>query len=1125
MGLTKLAIKNYITVFILVFITFVVGLQSYIALPREGPPDIKIPVVVVVVPYFGVSAKDIETLVTIPLEKELKDLDDVKDIDSTSAESASNIVIEFEPNVNIDDALVDVREKVDRAKVEMPSGIEEPVIQEVSFSDQPIMFVNIGGDMSLTQLKQVAEDLKDRIEVVPGVIEVELTGGLEREIQVVVDPDRLDYYKLSLNAIVGALQNQNVNVPGGPVDVGNLKYLVRVPGEFTSVQEIEDIVVKSPRGNPVYLRDVAEVVDGFEDRSTYSRLNGNEAVTLSIKKRAGENLVGIAASVKELIETERQTYPDLTYSITNDQSIFVRDMLVDLQNNMITAFLLVSIVLFFALGARSASLVGMSIPLAMLMSMTVLQFMGTTLNFMVLFALIVALGMLVDNSLVIVEGAYRLMQEGTPRVEASIQASKELGAPLISSTMTTLAAFVPLMFWPGVTGEFMSYFPLLLIIALSSSLFIGIVINPVFTSRFMKLRKPSKRKPQGSGHDGPIIQFYQRILTVAVRHRYITIALTFGLFVGTIATYGQLGKGVIFFSQEDPSVYTIEVRAPEGTQVEITNEIAKQVEGFVEKYREGNIKNVITNVGSPAQSGEPGGGGGGGSGYSHIANITLDFENINTRKRSSKAVAEDIRSELKVLSGVEVKLNEQSNGPPAGSPVAVKLTGISLNELERLTEEIKDVMVKVPGVVDLRDNFENNKPELVVEVDRAKASMLKLNPQSIGNTLRIAINGLEASDYREFDEEYDIRVRLKESARSSIEDVANLNITNSDDALIPLKSVALVETRNGAGAIRRTDQKRTVTISSNVEGRLANDVLMDVSKALEKEIKLPPGYQIKYGGEQEEQQEAQAFLSKAFLMAVMFIFLILVTQFNSFILPMIILSTVILSIMGVLMGQMITGTPFSIILSGLGVISLAGIVVNNGIVMIDYIELLKKQGYSAYDAVIQAGIVRLRPVFLTAFTTFLSLVPALVGISLDFTNFTIGATGETSRLFTPLSIALAYGLMISTVLTLVFVPALYMVIDHLRNWGHEMSVKMRKRLSKTSTAALDSAPSITGVAGNDSQDGLPMDPLALRDAYEAHESHRFAQQHYGQASPASGATALQAPPKQQADAENRTDES
>lgn len=1082
MGLTKLAIRNSVTVFILVFIAFVVGLQSYFALPREGAPDIKIPVVVVSVPYFGVSSRDIESLVTIPLEKELKELDDVKKITSTSAESASAVVIEFQPNVVIDDALNDVRDKVDLAKPDMPSGIEDPVIMEISFSDQPIMFVNIAGDVGLTSLKQIGEDLEDEIEQIPGVLQVDLTGGLEREIQVRVDPDRLDYYGLSLNKVVTSLQSQNVNIPGGSVKMGDIKYLVRVPGEFTSVQEIENIVLKAPQGHPIYLRDVAKVVDSYKDQNTYSRLDDREAVTLAVKKRAGKNLIKIADDIQALVKVQRKKYPELTYTVTNDQSDFVRNILHDLQNNMITSFVLVSLVLFFALGALNASFVGMSIPLAMVMAMSILQILGITLNFIVLFALIVALGMLVDNSVVIVEGTYRLMQEGAPREEASIQASKELGGPLISSTLTTLAAFAPLLFWPGVTGEFMGYFPKLLIITLSASLFIAIVINPVFTARYMRLRKP-KKNPRPNH----FMRGYVWVLKTAVRWRYLTVGLTMLLFVLTMMAYGKLGKGVIFFSNEDPRAYTIEVRAPEGTRVEKTNKLAKQVEAVIEKYRKGNIKFVITNVGSSGQSTRPGGGGGG-EGYSHIANITIDFNELEDRKRSSRAVAEDIRADLQKMVGAEFKLTEQANGPPAGAPVSVQLAGTDLDELANLTNQIKDIMVKIPGVVDLRDDFNLNKPELDVEVDRAKASVLKLDPMAIGNTLRTAINGTEASKYREFDEEYDIRVRLDEDSRSAIEDVANLNIANKDDDLIPLKTVAKVESRNGAGAIRHLDTDRTVSIESNVEGRLANDVLKDVAAALKKQVVLPPGYKITYGGEQEEQKAAGAFLSKAFVMAVMFIFLILVTQFNSFVLPAIILTTVILSIMGVLMGQMVTGTPFSVILSGLGVVSLAGIVVNNGIVLIDYVELLKNQGYSAHDAVIQAGVVRLRPVFLTAFTTFLSLVPSLAGFSLDFLTMRITPIGATSRMFLPLSISIAYGLMVSTILTLVFVPSLYMIVDQLRGVGFRLWRKLRSALGRGHEKILAVAPAITGLAGDDDPDG-PLDSQALLAAYDA-LSHR-----------------------------------
>lgn len=1083
MRLTSLAIKNSITVFILVFIAFVIGLQSYFSLPREGAPDIQIPIVVVSTPYFGVASKDIETLVTIPLEKKLKELSDVKEITSTSAESASAITIEFEPDINIDDALQKVRDKVDLAKPDIPADAEEPVIIEINFSDFPIMFISMAGDIGVNALKTVGETIEDDIESIQGVLEVDLVGGLEREIKVIVDADRLDAYGLSFNSVSNALQAQNINVPGGSINVGDVRYLVRIPGEFESVSEIENIVVKAPGGNPIYLRDVATVIDGFEDRNTYARLNGTESLTLSVQKRSGANIIEIADAIKAMIAEKRKQHPDLTFTITTDNSDFIRDILKDLQNNMITGFLLVVIVLFFALGFLNATFVGIAIPLAMMITFASLSALGITLNFIVLFAIIVAQGLLVDNSVVIVEGAYRLMQEGTPREDASLQSSAELGGPLISSTLTTLAAFLPLLFWPGVTGEFMSYFPKLLIIALSASLFIAVVINPVFSANFMKLRKGGYKSTEGEVTNG-FMKAYVSILKTAVRFRYLTVAASVGAFILTIVVYTQLGQGVIFFSQEDPAVAFVEIKAPEGTRVEVTNDIARQVEAIAEKYREGNIEYITVNVGSPGQS-QPGGGGGGGEGsaYSHVAQVTMDFVDAQERKRSSKDIMKDIREELKTLAGAEFEIKEQENGPPAGAPVAVELIGEDLDELDRLTNEIKAIMEKVPGVVDLRDNFNYSKPELTIAVDRSKASLLKLDPLTIGNTLRTAINGSTASKFRELDEEYDITVRLAENRRRAVEDVAQINIANRDDDAIPLTSVASIETRSGAGSIRRKDSERTVTIESNADGRLATEVLADVEKSINENLNLPPGYQIKYGGEQEDRKESSEFLGRAFLFAVMMIFLILVTQFNSFFLPVIILSTVILSIMGVLIGQMITQTPFSIILSGLGVISLAGIVVNNGIVLIDYIELLKKQGYSAYDAVIQAGIVRVRPVILTASTTLLSLIPSLAGFSIDFTTMTVGPTGETTKLFDPLSIAIGYGLFISTVLTLVFVPSLYMIVDNLRNTSARLSKKALKRVNTRPEDALMQAPPVTGVAGQDDEQ-RPVDKHIVSSAYE-----------------------------------------
>lgn len=1027
MKITNWAIRNATTVFILVFITVILGLNSYLVVPKEAAPDVKIPILIVTVPYIGVSSEDIETLVTIPLEKKLKELSNVRSIKSTSAEGASMTTIEFEPNVDLDQAFQKVRDKVDLAKPELPKDVEEPVILEVNISEFPIMFVNVSGDAGLVKLKQIADELEDEIEQIQGVLDVNVVGGLKREIKVIVDADRLDAYGLAFNDVINAIQTENVNIPGGSIQLGNVKYLVRIPGEFTTVSEIENIVVKAPQGRPVYLRDIASVVDGYKDRETYARLNGAESVSLSIQKRIGENIIQLSDAVKKIVAKKQAEVPSgIQIVITSDQSTFVRSIVSDLENNIITGLLLVIVVLFFTMGLLNATFVGLAIPLSMLITFVMIEAMGLTMNMVVLFSLVVALGMVVDNAIVLVESIYRLMQEGMERHEAAKKAAAELGIPMLTSTLTTLAAFFPLLFWPGTIGDFMKYLPMVLIITLSASLFVATVINPVFASRFMVVRQGDfveKGKLRS-----PWLQVYRKFLLLAVRFKYLTVGSALILLVLSFVVYAKFGRGAIFFSQAEPSNAFVSIKCPEGTRVEVTNRLTEQVEAIVNKYKD-NMDFVIANVGTANQSEGPGGGGEGS--YSHLGRVSIDFVDLEKRTRSSKLILDEIRNELKTLTGAEFEVGEQQQGPPTGAPISIDISGPDFNILEQLRQEVRQVLEKIPGVVDVRDNFSTGKPEVQIRVDRAKASLVKLNTATIANTVRTAINGTDVSNFRELDEEYDIIVRLQENQRQAIEDIGRLKIANKDGEQIPISMVASIETTGGVGSIRRKNSARTVTVEANVQGRVSGAVIADVEKILKKKS-LPVGYTISFGGEQEDRKETSAFLGKAFIMVLLMIFLIMVIQFNSFILPLIIMSTIVLSIAGVLYGLVLTQSPFSIVLTGLAVVSLAGVVVNNGIILIDYIQILRQQGLSAHEAVIHAGLTRLRPVMLTASTTILGLIPTALGIGINFRTLSLSIGVESSQLWFSMAIGIISGLTFSTLLTLIVVPAMYMIVDSIR---------------------------------------------------------------------------------------------
>jgi CzcA family heavy metal efflux pump len=1018
MLISNAAIDRRSTVFALMWIIVITGIYSYIILPRESTPDITIPVVLVVTPYEGVTPEDIENLITHPLERKLKGLKDVEKMSSVSAEGSSMITIEFVPDIDIDNALQRVRDKVDQARRDLPNDLEnDPSILEINLSEFPILMVAVSGRGEETLLKQVAEELSDRIEQIGGVLDVVMTGGRERQIRVEFDPERLFAYRLAISEVMRAIQRENVNIPGGSIDIGQGKYMLRVPGEFSHPAEIDNLVLAERNGQLIYFKDVARIVDGFEDRLSHARVNGQQTVSLAIKKRTGANIIEVADQVFALLETAKNELPPgIELAVTLNQSKDIRRMVAELENNIITGLILVVLVLFMFLGWRNSFFVALAIPFSMLISFAVLNFLGMTLNMVVLFSLILALGMLVDNAIVMVENVYRHMQHGKPSRQAAKMAAAEVGWPIISSTLTTLCAFFPMIFWPGIMGEFMKFLPLTLIITLSASLFVALVVNPTLCGHFMVLGKKQlevKRQPR-------ILNFYQSILEFSLRHRILVVMTSFVLLGAIVVFYGALGHGVELFPTTEPNRAFIEIKLPEGTNLKTSDELARRVEKFVSL--EPDVRFAITEVGTAGNDS-----GGGQSVQSNMAKITLDFVERDARHQSSIEVLNRLRRAIEPLAGAEFKVERQKEGPPTGPPVSVEISGPKIEILEQLVAEVRARIVDVPGLVDLKDDFAKAKPEISIWVDREKASLLNLSTAEIAEMVKAAISGSKLGVYREGEDEYDIVVRLPAERRDSLEAVENLLIPARDGSPVPLSTVASMRLGTGFGSIRHIDQKRVITISADAMGRNSNEVLQEVQQRIAS-LPIPPGYQINYSGEQEEQQKATAFLSKAFVGAILLIMLVLVTQFNSVLQTLIVMSSVVLSLTGVFLGLMITATPFGIIMTGIGVISLAGVVVNNAIVLIDYINQLLKEGLEFNAALVRAGMVRFRPVLLTAATTILGLLPMALGCSFDFTNFTWVIGGESAEWWGPMAVAVIFGLAFATILTLVVVPILYSLL-------------------------------------------------------------------------------------------------
>jgi len=1022
MLLTDLAIKNRTTVAVLGLIIILMGGYSYLTLPREAAPDIPIPFILVTTIYEGVSPEDMETSVTMKIEKELNGMRGVEEITSSSTEGMSLISVEFAPDVPSEVALQRVRDRVDLAKGELPMDAEEPMIKEINFAELPIMLISLSGEVSPVQLKEVADDVQDALESVPGVLKVEITGDLEPEIRLEFDPDRVASYNLTIPEILALIPSENVNISAGGLETEGTKFNVRIPAEFVTPEEVDHLLLTVRDGKPIYLSDVAKVNYMFKDRSSYSRLDGIPNITLSITKRVGANAVQVSDYIKVVIDKARQQAKGmLKFDITFDMSKYVRNIVADLENNIFSALVLVTAVLLLFLGWRPSSIVAMIIPLSMLITFFLVQMLDYTLNMVVLFGLMLVLGMLVDNAIVIVENIFRHLQLGYSRIEAAILGARQVAWPVTTSTFTTVCAFLPLMFWPGIIGDFMKYLPITLTLGLLASLFVGLVFNPAICSVWAG-RSPT---PRQTNHW--FIRSYSRLLHAGLNNPGLTLFLAFCLLVALGTLYGKIGKGVEFFPEGDPERAMIGIRAPQGTNIHETDRIAYLIEDRIQPYKPW-LKHVITNVGS----------GGGGSmnlmastGGPHLANITLVFHDFVERERPSVEIIAEVRKAIADIAGAEIRVEKEEEGPPTGAAVTVRVIGEDFKTLERVSEQAKRTIADVPNIVNLRSDLEATRPELAFIVDRRVAMLLGVNTATVGNFLKMAIFGTKVGTYREFNDEYDITVRLPLAERINIDDMYRLQIPNAAGVAIQLSSLGKFEYQGGFGTINRVDRKRVVTLTANAEGRLGTEVLSDVQKRLEK-LELPPGYEIRYAGEKEEQDKAQAFLSKAFGIALLLVTMVLVIQFNSLLVPLIIMTTVVLSLIGALMGLLICDLPFGIIMTGIGVIGLAGVVVNNAIVLLAYTRQLQAQGMDLLEAAAEAGVTRLRPVMLTAMTTITGLIPMAVGISFDIHTLTWATRSESTQWWRNMAVVVIFGLAFATMLTLVVVPSLYVMLNRLR---------------------------------------------------------------------------------------------
>ena len=1135
-GLSSWAINNKTTIYVMMAIILFLGISAYFSMPRENFPEIKETKIYVSSVFPGNTAEDIEKFITTPLEDKLKTLSNVVKINSTSQEDVSSIVIEFDEDIDVEFAKQKVKDEIETetSGEDWPifNGAKvEPNVFALSMSEEiPILNINISGDYPIGKLKEYGEYLEDEIENLPEIKKVDIRGAQIREVEVAVDIYKMMAAKVSFNDVIGAINNGNITMSAGNLIASGQRRTIRVIGEITDPSDLENFVVKSDNGSPIYLKNIAAVYFKEKERTTYAREFGNPVVMLDVKKRVGKNMVAAAEKIKVIVEkAKKDIFPsNLKVTIANDQSSKTIGQVDDLVNNILFGIILVVTVLMFFLGFKNALFVGFAIPMSMFMSLMILNYLGYTMNTMILFGLIMGLGMLVDNGIVVVENVYRLMdEEGIPRIEAAKQGISEIAIPIIISTATTIAAFIPLGLWPGVMGEFMIYLPITLSVVLGSSLFVAIFFNSVMVSQFMTIEDndmPLKKiitlsifitgigflillfggvyKALGSVMIFTAImlwvyrfglrkianrfqtntipkweRIYEKILRGALKG-YMPYLLTIGTVILLIISFSGFGYSIgtqrtkiEFFPDNTPNQIIVYVEYPQGTDIEKTNIITKEIEDRVygilddAEYTDGVynflIESVVSQVGEGA--GNPQTDGGSTAEMPNRGKITASMREYKYRRGAdSELLRQKVQEALVgIFPGVLISVEKDANGPPAGAPINIEIEGPDYAELILVAEKMREFIntKNIAGIDELKIDVNKSKPSVQVEIDRQKAGELGVSAGQVGQILRNSIFGSKAGIYKENGDDYDIYVRFNKEDRYSTSALFDQNIIFRDAASgkikeIPISVIATQKNSSGFSAIKHKDSKRVVTVYSALAPGYtdAGAIVSNIRDEMKNFAKLPSDIKIDYTGQIEEQEKQMSFLLGAFFSGLGLIFLILIFQFNSVSKPAIIMLAIFLSLIGVFGGIVITGSAFVIMMTMMGIISLAGIVVNNGVVLLDYTQLLIDRKMIAKgmddndlltadnvkESIIEGGRARLRPVLLTAITTILGLIPLAIGFNINFFtlfsefNPNIYFGGDNVMFWGPLAWTVIYGLIVATFLTLVIVPILFFITHKIK---------------------------------------------------------------------------------------------
>lgn len=1123
MNLIDYAISHARVFFGILIFIIAAGSSTYISIPKEAVPDVNIPIIYVSLSQKGISANDSERLLVKPIEDEVKTVEGIKEIRSTAYTGGGNVLLEFDAGFDADKAMDDIREKVDRAKGDLPNEADEPTVNEVNISAFPIILISLSGNLPDRTLQDLAENLQDEIETIPSVLEAKIGGRRNEQVDVIIDTLALEGYNINIENLINTVNQNNMMVSAGEQDTGDGSFNIKVPGLYETIDDVLDTPIKTFGDSVITFRDIAKVKRTFEDRKSYANVNGKNSVTIEVSKRVGENIIDTIKKIKEVSEQVTKDFPpSVDISFSQDQSKTIQTMLNSLQNNVIAAIILVLIIILGALGVRSGFLVGVSIPGSFLSGILLLSIMGFTMNIVVLFALILSVGLLVDGAIVIVEYADRKIKEGLTIKESFAGASKKMARPIISSTATTLAAFVPLLFWPGLAGEFMKYLPITLICVLTSSLFMALLFVPVlgtiintitrvflqfviptllslilfnifsiltnyvdinglkipltiikylaslalFIFTFIKIIpsvykiSESINKKQGnisesskilsSESDVSVITLkgfigsYAKLINFLLNHPAKVIVSAILILVGVSFTYTKIGSGIEFFPEVEPELAKIVVYARGNLSAKEKRDYVSRVENIILKIQSKNneFKNIYALSGNISDQSE--------ASEDFIGSISLEYNDWDKR-RKSKVILNEILNKTKTIKGIKVESREQEGGPPTGKPINIKLTSPNKSLLLSESYRLKEFIDSYPELINIEDNFPAPGIEWEINVNRKQAAKFGANISTIGNVIKLATNGIKLGEYRPDDSNDSIPMYLRyPSEGRTLDIIQNLRV-NTAVGLVPIANFVEIIANNRTGNIVRVNSKNAINIQADIEVGVYADAkvkemeyVLGINKSppsfrgkpIEnlKKFNLDPRIKVQLIGENQDQKEAQDFLSKAFAVALFMMLMILLLQFNSFYSGFLILFSVVMSTTGVFIGLMITGQAFSIVMTGVGVIALAGIVVNNNIILIDTFDFLKNKMPTVREAIIKTGAQRIRPVLLTTFTTVLGLLPMVTMTNVDFVTREITRGSPDTQWWVQLSTAIVFGLIFATILTLIVTPSALMLRENIKTW-------------------------------------------------------------------------------------------